>query len=231
MKNKKIIVLIMILVALFTINCKKDNNEDSSTNALLLYLVDQTSGNCATITKSTTTTGLYSVGLSPLPKGGCSISATREASITATKSLYSKLIEVYTKAGSSCDTIKTTISTLSSNTTVSTTYSNTTEEQYATSIANSRASTVASLVTESAATLTALGYTVASTKAATSDQYFIYLASAFSSGTCLTAVQSLDSALFTGITAKTIAVSSSCSYGTASSVTSTNRCATLTDAF
>ena len=68
--NKTIIVIAMLASAFLTINCHKEEKDDSSTNFLLVYLLDQASGNCATITKSATGT-TYSASASTVPKGGC----------------------------------------------------------------------------------------------------------------------------------------------------------------
>ncbi len=70
MKLHKLIVLAIIAATLLTLNCKKEEKDDSTTNFLLVYLLDQASGNCATITKNTAGT-LYTATGSGVPKGGC----------------------------------------------------------------------------------------------------------------------------------------------------------------
>ncbi|WP_244247640.1 hypothetical protein [Leptospira yasudae] len=51
--------------------CKKDDKDDNTTTAALLYMLDQTSGNCATTLKLSATQ--YFTTLSVIPKGGCNL--------------------------------------------------------------------------------------------------------------------------------------------------------------
>jgi hypothetical protein len=226
--NKKILTLGLVLALALTFNCKKDSDDDDMPLLALLYIADQTSGNCATVTRGTP----YTVQLSVVPKGGCSVPQTRAAAVETAKSAYGKYIAVFTKAGSACDSTTATYTKTRDELTVDNYIAtkDKTEEQYKTdTVDKSRAVSVGSLIDEAKITLAAGGYDLTKVKLGTLDQLFVYYASLASAGGCQTAVKALDEALFTGLTAKTIVLSSSCSYGTGA--TDANRCATLKDAF
>jgi len=115
---KKLILLTFLILISF-VTCHKD--DDSSTknrnNLLALYLVDQTSGNCAVITKLTNyfmggAIYYWATGYA-VPKGGCNEATlgpeyTTDKNIAKQKSdaYYDAIISVYKNAGSSCDAPK-----------------------------------------------------------------------------------------------------------------------------
>lgn len=224
--NHKILTLGLVLALALTFNCKKDSDDDDMPLLALLYIADQTSGNCATINKGTS----YTVQLSVVPKGGCSIPQTRAAAVETFKSAYGKYIEVFTKAGSACDSTVAMYTKTRDEFTVDNTFSMTEEQYKKTFVDTQRAVSVGSLIDEAKNTLVATGYDLTKVKLGTLDQYFMYGALSLSSPIgCQTAVRALDKDLFTGLTDKTIVLNSSCSYGPGS--TDTNRCATLDERF
>lgn len=223
--NKKILTLGLVLALALTFNCKKDSDDDDMPLLALLYIADQTSGNCATINKGTP----YTVNLSVVPKGGCSIPQTRAAAVETFKSAYGKYIEVFTKAGSACDSTTATVTKTRDEFTVDNTFGMTEEQYKKTFVDTQRAVSVGSLIDEAKNTLVAGGYDLTKVKLGTLDQYFVLGASSSGPIGCQTAVKELDKDLFTGLTDKTIVLFSSCTYGTGS--TETFRCATLNEAF
>jgi hypothetical protein len=107
--NLRIFIIALAVVLALTTNCKKEEKNDDVTILGLLavaYASDLQSGNCATVTKSGTA---YTASMTPLPKGACTVATTREAAVLKFKAFYAKMIDVYTKAGSACDSTKTTI--------------------------------------------------------------------------------------------------------------------------
>jgi hypothetical protein len=88
MKQQTTLVFALLAAALFTFNCKSEKKDDSTTNALLLFLADQASGNCATITKSTAGTAYSATGTS-VPKGGCN-AATLQSGLYTTSPTEAK---------------------------------------------------------------------------------------------------------------------------------------------
>lgn len=67
--------------------CKKDDKDDTIVTTGLLYLLDQTSGNCASITKTNATQ--YTVNLSSIPKGGCNQATILGSDLTSRKAILS----------------------------------------------------------------------------------------------------------------------------------------------
>ncbi|MGJ4752606.1 hypothetical protein [Leptospira kmetyi] len=67
--------------------CKKDNKDDNTATAALLYLLDQTSGNCAVVQRTNAT--LYTAQLNVIPKGGCN-QATLSGSTLAESTLITQ---------------------------------------------------------------------------------------------------------------------------------------------
>lgn len=222
--NHKILTLGLVLALALTFNCKKDSDDDDMPLLALLYIADQTSGNCAHVAKTGTS---YTANLSVIPKGGCSVPQTRAAAVEDQKSFYDKQIAVLTKAGSACDSTTAMYTTMRDGLTVD--FFGTTEEQYKTSLDKTRKVSVGSLIDEAKNTLVFSGYDLTKVKLGTLDQYFVLGASSSGPIGCQTAVKELDKDLFTGLTDKTIVLFSSCTYGTGS--TETFRCATLNEAF
>jgi hypothetical protein len=235
--NLRIFIIALAVVLALTANCKKDEKKDNTPTLGLLalaYASDLQSGNCATVTKTGTS---YSASITPIPKGACTVATTREAAVLKFKAFYAKMIDVYTKAGSACDSTKTTIQSQSDALTVNSNLgpgSNSTEDQYATYIAKQKAFVVGNLVSEGAITLSTAGYTVANTTSGSVDQYFLAQSNLYANGSsaCQTAVKALDSVYFAEVTAKTkvnLINDNSCKYGTGSD--STNRCASLSEQY
>ncbi|WP_411821833.1 hypothetical protein [Leptospira sp. 'Mane'] len=79
------------LIAVLVVNCKKKEDDDNTPMAfLLLYINDQMSGNCATITKATASGVVtYTAVANAVPKGGCNEStlATYTTSSASAKAI------------------------------------------------------------------------------------------------------------------------------------------------
>ncbi|MCX7997539.1 MAG: hypothetical protein N3A69_01120, partial [Leptospiraceae bacterium] len=70
---KKLFLFSLILIfGLLSANChkKKDDSQKNTLMLLGLYIADQQSGNCAVVSKNTST-NIYTAFLYPIPKGGC----------------------------------------------------------------------------------------------------------------------------------------------------------------
>ncbi|MBE7413028.1 MAG: hypothetical protein HS129_13370 [Leptospiraceae bacterium] len=125
--NKNLISIAAIALALgLFVNCAK-KKEDDNNSALMFYLLDQTSGKCATITKSATGTTTYSATGSAIPKGGCN-AATLNTSLyttspseakTAVDTGFDGLKTVY-DATTGCSTLSSAITLSKTNTTTAT---------------------------------------------------------------------------------------------------------------
>ncbi|TGL87845.1 hypothetical protein EHQ68_00335 [Leptospira congkakensis] len=232
MENKTISIFITLLfVATAFTNCKPEKKDDNTpVVALLLYANDQLSGSCAEITKNSSTS--YTATVSSLPKGSCSQPATKEEAISKTQALLEKIVAIYTKAGSVCDSSSASISTFHNNRI--TTFRNMTTEQYNASIANKRVIAITNIVTETYNQLkNGNGYTdaqIAAIKPGSSEDY--YALNAFEGSNlaaCTTAIQ--NSGAYAGFftTPPTVVAISSCTYG--SSQPATTKCATLNTEF
>ena len=115
---KKLILLTFLILISF-VTCHKD--DDSSTknrnNLLALYVIDQTSGNCAMITKGSSSS--YTAVGYAVPKGGCNEATlgpeyTTDKNIAKQKSdaYFDAIISVYISTGPVCNTPKTFIELL-----------------------------------------------------------------------------------------------------------------------
>ncbi len=215
----------MLLLVAFVVNCPKEKDDDDNTiTALLLYLNDQQSGNCATVTRGTP----FTVSLSTVPKGGCSLTPTREATLNAFRSSIGRIISVYERAGSGCDTDRTSQqNTLNNINTLLTT----TDAQAATDAATKRVFVVGSLITEAAKTLENGGYNLASTRLGSTDDLFLNTAHTSANATCKAAIKAnaANAAIIDGIANKSIVVSSTCQYGTGANAN--QQCASLNEQF
>lgn len=112
------VVTILMITSLALISCKKDNKDESTTNTLFLYLLDQASGNCATISKSTTSgVTTYTATANGVPKGGCNEStlasyvATPAEAKTKSDSDYDARLAVL-NSHSECSAIATAVTVL-----------------------------------------------------------------------------------------------------------------------
>ncbi|MCC6274717.1 MAG: hypothetical protein IT569_02565 [Leptospiraceae bacterium] len=155
---KKFQLVALAVAVAFAVNCSKKEKSDNS--AIMLLLADQLSGNCANIVKSGSS---YSVTITGIPKGACKASYTAAEQLAATQTYYAGISNAYAKAGSTCDTLRTANTTLSSNLTAST--------FTATTSATVQAQSVSNGITEASATLAiapTYGYAVSTTEQAAS---------------------------------------------------------------
>lgn len=234
MKKTTSILLALLFVAAVFGNCKEDKKDDTPVLALLLYANDQLSGNCATVTRNSTTS--YSVSLSTVPKGGCKVNQTKAEAEASFNTQKTNVLAFFTKAGSVCDT-SATFTTNYFNTQI-TNSNNQTDSAFAATVEKTRAFSVGNLVTESALKLKNTdGRTDAQIAAMSpgslNDLFFstaITLAGNVSAS-CATAVKALDQTTADALTSTppTKLVSSSCTYG--SSAAATTKCATLATEF
>lgn len=225
MLQKLKLISALLLVVAFVVNCPKEKDDDDNTiTALLLFLNDQQSGNCATATRGTP----YSVSLSVVPKGGCSLTPTREATLNAFRNSATRIIAVYERAGSGCDSDKSTQQNILNN--VSTLVT-TTDAQAAADAAARRVFVVGSLLTEAAKTLENGGYNLASTRLGSVDDLFLNSAHTAANATCKAAIRAnaANAAVIDGIANKSIVVSSTCQYGTGANAN--QQCASLNEQF
>lgn len=156
LKNMKLMAAMLLIVA-FAVNCpKKKNDDDTAIAALLLYVNDQQSGNCAGITKSGTG---YSASLSPVPKGGCNLDTLLGGTTVASRKTF--VINSYKNTR----TLLATYSECQSTTNVMTdavienhvnSAYNKTQESIDTEVSNAKYVSIGNLLVEGATRLTAL---------------------------------------------------------------------------
>ncbi|MCW7493909.1 hypothetical protein ND861_14665 [Leptospira sp. 2 VSF19] len=230
MKKTTSILLALLFVAAVFGNCKKDEKDDTPVLALLLYANDQLSGNCASVTKASSTS--YTAFLISVPKGGCSQQATKEAAAAQTKSTLEKIAAIYAKAGSNCNAVSTAVTTNLNNNV--TNLNNMTEDQYKATLVNNRMIAIGNLVTESYNSLKAAGRTdeqIAATRPGSLEDYYVASAVLYAGAqtACVTAIK--DSGATAGLftNPQTVLALSSCTYG--SSQPATTKCATLNTEF
>ncbi|TGM59346.1 hypothetical protein [Leptospira vanthielii] len=233
MKKTTSILLALLFVAAVFGNCKpKEEDDNTPVLALLLYANDQLSGNCASITKASSTS--YTATLVSVPKGGCSQSATKEAAVAQTKSTLEKIAAIYAKAGSNCNATSTVVTTNFNNNV--TAINNMTEDQYKATLVNNKMIAIGNLVTESYNTLKNAGRTdaqITATRPGSLEDYYVMNAVLYATQAvqtaCITAIKEAGytAGLFT--TPATVLASSSCTYGSAQPATT--KCATLSTEF
>lgn len=87
MKNSIKVISTLSLVLFLAADCQKKKEDNTGKNLALLFLLDQNSGNCVTISKSTAADGkvTYNASGSAIPKGGCN-SATMDSNLYSTSS-------------------------------------------------------------------------------------------------------------------------------------------------
>ncbi|TGK47879.1 hypothetical protein EHQ16_01200 [Leptospira kanakyensis] len=235
MKKTTSILLPLLFVATVFANCTpKEEKDNTPVLALLLYANDQLSGNCAIVTRNSTTS--YSASLNSVPKGGCKINSTKAEVEASYNTQKTNVVAFFTKAGSSCDAVTTafnnSVNTLITNT------NNTDDATFAASVEKQRAFSIGNLVTESTNTLKAAGRTdaqIAATSPASLDEMFFVTAisTAGNAGVaaCVTALKALNQAAADALTSTppTKVALSSCTYGSAQPATS--KCATLNSEF
>lgn len=129
-------------LAMALVACKKsDDGNDDVVTAGLLYFLDQTSGNCATIFKMSATQ--YGVTLSSVPKGGCNqatIAGTDLASAKAIRAAqYDGAITIANSIG--CSSAAITTITNAKNTAIN----GITQTTFDTSVSNTRFSPIGDL--------------------------------------------------------------------------------------
>lgn len=93
--------LVLIIASFLIVACKSDDDssEENTRNLLYLFILDQTSSNCAEISKSSSSgSSYYSVNGSRVPKGGCN-AATLDTSYytTSSSTAETKMKETITK--------------------------------------------------------------------------------------------------------------------------------------
>ncbi len=84
----------MILALLFTASCHKEKEDDTSNTLLFGYLLDQTSGNCAKITKNTAGT-VFTASGSKIPKGGCNAATLNTALYTTSPATAKAAVDTF----------------------------------------------------------------------------------------------------------------------------------------
>ena len=240
--KKNIFKIFVILSVAFAVNCKNEKKDDSTTTMALLFLADQMSGHCATVSKSTTSTGLYTAFITPFPKGKCKITTTLAEYTTNFNESNETKAKVYDK--------HTACSALATSTRSATVPSTVTDATLAEAAKNQRAYGIGNGYTEGLAMLKAAYGTTFTAAAlengrmATVDEFFTlnaYFSAAFSgtaNATCATAIKDgnktlMDNAGFNGSTNVTayVAYLTSCYYGSNAMVTDKNKCASLSEAF
>ncbi|MDF3820678.1 hypothetical protein P3G55_12245 [Leptospira sp. 96542] len=227
-KTISTLLALLFVAAVFT-NCEKDK-EDNTPLLVLLLAADQLGGNCATITRQSTTS--YSATITVVPKGACKVNQTKAEAVTSAETSKTTILGFYTRAGASCDATKTTVTTLLDND-INTT-KNKTDAAYAEDVAKLRALSVGSLIVETTAKLKNDGRTdaqIAAMSLGTIDDLGLYSAAEYAriltQTACQNAVKALNQASADAIFSNppTKLVTSSCTYG--SSAAAGTKCATL----
>lgn len=232
MKKTIFTTFLLIAISILFSNCfelDKKKEDNTAITALLLYVNDQLSGNCAMVMKSGTT---YTASLFSIPKGGCNKPATKEEAIALNQSYKEKITAIFTKAGSNCNAALTAYTnTINNNIT---TLQNQTEAQYTASVANTKYIVIGNLVTESALTMkNELGYTeaqIATTQPGTLQDYYITAAimASGASQACQNEAK-LQGSPGLQTTPATVLSYSVCAYGPTAAAT--RKCATLSDLY
>lgn len=235
MKKTTSILLALLFVAAVFGNCKEEEKDDNTVLALLLYANDQLSGNCATVTRNSSTS--YSATITSVPKGGCKVASTKAEYEESIKTVKTKVLGYYTNQGASCNSSAAIATTQLDN--LITTSNNKSDATFAADVEKQRAFTVGNLVTETALTLKNTdGRTdaqIAAMKPGTLEQYFLSTAIAYANAigatSCVNLMKNIDLEGATGLTSNppTIITSKTCTYG--SSASATTKCATLNTEF
>jgi len=123
----KLTSTLFFVLTLLLFNCSKKEDDNTSKNAILLYLVDQASGNCVVIQKTTTAASktLYTATGYSVPKGGCNSSTLDSALYTSSASEAKTAADTYFDAAKAVYDSKSTCSALS--TTITATKASTSE--------------------------------------------------------------------------------------------------------
>lgn len=129
-------LLLLAIIPFIFVACPKDNNNDTKNrnNLLGLFLIDQTSGNCVQLRKTSGATPIYTATGYAVPKGGCNEGTlgtkyTADAATfkNASDAYYDALIAFYkTAAGNACSTNVTSLEALKAQVTVATITASTT---------------------------------------------------------------------------------------------------------
>ncbi|PJZ51771.1 hypothetical protein [Leptospira adleri] len=232
--------------------CKPKDKDDNTTIGALVLLLDQTSGNCATVQKNSATT--YTATLSAIPKGGCNqatlLGSDLASSILLGAARFDAISALSTSLGCSAAT-----NTAIAN--AKTAAAATTQATFDALVAQFRYFPISDLRVEAivplsaaGSTLTTLGFsqaeilslnrlTLDQTKLAQTTQLLGTYATGAADAACGTAIANNNKTAFAGIlgldstattkaTVKGIA-SANCQYGSAPAATS--KCATLNTEF
>ncbi|TGK23912.1 hypothetical protein [Leptospira stimsonii] len=113
----RITAILMIAVAFHVCKKSDDGNEDTILTALL-YVADLSSGNCATITKNSST--LYNVVLTSVPKGGCNQATLAGSDLAGRAALINANFDAYSALATSlnCSVATTNLITSAKNTAI-----------------------------------------------------------------------------------------------------------------
>ncbi|MBM9501051.1 hypothetical protein JWG44_12390 [Leptospira sp. 201903071] len=252
MKKNLIKLVAVMALALAIAACKPKEDDDTTTLAALAYFVDQTSGNCAQVTKLSATN--YFATLSAIPKGGCNQATLLGSDLASYKVIQS----------ANFDAISALSTTLNCSAATNTAIANqktavlaTTQANFDTAAASIRYFPISDLRVEgliplsaAASALTVLGFsaaeilnlnrlTVDQSKLASATQFLGVLAAGTADAACLTAIGNNNKTAFAGIlgldstanskdTVKGIP-SATCLYGSGAAATA--KCATLSTEF
>ncbi|MBM9501224.1 hypothetical protein JWG44_13285 [Leptospira sp. 201903071] len=255
MKNNimKLAAIVALTVAFAA--CKPKDSDDNTTTTALLFLLDQTSGNCAVVSRTNST--LYTASLTVIPKGGCNqatlAGSTLAANTLITQAYYDTAQTIATSLGCNSNTsarlttLKEAVATANSTATAQTTFDTNVERTRYFPIADLRVEGIVALNTA----LSPLGFSQAeilALKVVSLDAYrnifpitFLGQAAGLAGDTaCVTAVtnksrtdyagvRGVDPAATTKATITTLPLINTCTYGSASPTNTT--CATLNTQF
>ncbi|RHX88215.1 hypothetical protein DLM78_04470 [Leptospira stimsonii] len=250
MKKSKTGLVFLLALTMFLSACKKDKDDNTAT-AALLFLLDQTSGNCAVVTRTSST--LFTANLTVIPKGGCNQATITGSSLAAntllTQANYDAAQTLATSLGCTANT-KTALTTaknaVNTSATAQSTFDTNAEKTRYFPIADLRVEGIVALNTA----LSPLGFSQAEVlalnllsvdllKALTPITYLSTAATGAGDAACLTAVGNKIATDYAGVytydqTATTKAkitklAQAQCTYGSGAAVTST--CATLNTQF
>ncbi|RHX92614.1 hypothetical protein [Leptospira stimsonii] len=112
------ITAILSIAVVFNVCKKSDDGNDDTILAALLYVADLSSGNCATITKNSSS--LYNATLTSVPKGGCNQATLAGSDVAGRAALINANFDAYSALATSlnCSVATTNLITSAKNTTL-----------------------------------------------------------------------------------------------------------------
>lgn len=243
----KLVAIAGIVAALAA--CKPKDKDDNTTTAALLYLLDQTSGNCAQAFKLSATS--YLVSLTVVPKGGCNLATIFGSTLASYLVIQSATYDAVLTAANSLSCSAATINAITAQKNAA---AATTQSAYDANVAKLQYTPISDLRIEGAialpTTYTALGVTASDVltwtrgtvdqlKTAQAIGLVAQVAAGAADAACATAASNKLKADFKGfigvdssITAKssiTSILSATCNYG--SGVAANSVCATINTQF